>query len=80
MTSSFRAHRVVQPVDVEDDGLGPLVAGAQEELGFATAADSLLGRLHLSAAGRVQELVDLRRQQLRLPGGGRSDDTRPNTQ
>lgn len=75
MMSSLRAHRVVQSVDVEDDGLRPLVAGAQEELGFAAAADSLLGRLGLGAAGHLQELVDLRRQQLRLPRGGRPDDT-----
>lgn len=60
---------------MEDDGLGPLVAGAQEELGFAAAADGLLTRLRVSAAGRLQELVDLRRKQLRLSRSRRSMTT-----
>ena len=45
MLQRVRAHRVVQPVDVEDYGLGSLVTGAQEELGFPAGADGLLGRL-----------------------------------
>lgn len=57
---------------MQDDSLGSLVAGAQEELSFTAAADGLLGRLRLGAAGRLQELVDLRRQQLGLSGCGRS--------
>lgn len=59
LVSWFRTHRVVQTLDVEDDGLGSLVAGAQEKLSFTAAADRLLGGLRLGAAGRLQELVDL---------------------
>lgn len=39
------SHRVVQPIDVEDDGLGSFVAGAQEELGFPPGAHGLLSQL-----------------------------------
>ena len=56
---------------MEHHRLGPLVAGAQEELGFPPAADRLLGRLGVGAAGRLQELVDLRGQKLRLTGSRR---------
>lgn len=70
------AHRVVQSINVEDDSLGLLVAGAQEELGFAAGADGLVGWLGLGAVGCLQELVDLRRQQLCLTRGGGPEDTR----
>lgn len=70
------AHRVVQSINVQDDSLGLLVAGAQEELGFAAGADGLVGWLGLGAVGCLQELVDLRRQQLRLTRGGGPEDTR----
>lgn len=55
---------------MKHDGLGPLVAGAQEELGFTPTADRLLGPLALSAAGGLQELMDLRSQEFGLTGGG----------
>lgn len=65
------AHIVIQAVDVQDDGLGPLVAGAHEELRFAAAAADGLLRPRRGGAGGAgsQELVDLRGQQLGLPGG-----------
>lgn len=55
---------------MEDDRLGPLVAGTKEELSFATTAHGSLSRRRLCAAGCLQELVDLRRQQLGLSGSG----------
>lgn len=58
---------------MKHNGLGPLVAGAQEELGFTATADRLLGRLALSTAGCLQELRDLRSQEFGLTGGGRPD-------
>lgn len=72
MSAELHTHRVVQSVDVEDDGFGPLVAGAQEELSFTAAAHALLGRLRVGTGSRLQQLVDLRRQQLRLSGSRRS--------
>lgn len=60
---------------MEDDRLGPLVAGTKEELSFATTAHGSLSRRRLCAAGRLQELVDLRRQQLGLSGSGGPADT-----
>lgn len=60
---------------MKHDGLGPLVAGAQEELGFTPTADRLLGPLALSTAGGLQELMDLRSQEFGLTGGGGPDGT-----
>lgn len=63
-------HQVIQAFDVEHDSLGPLVAAAQEELGFTAAADRLLGHFALSVARRLQKLIDLRSQEFGLTWGG----------
>lgn len=55
---------------MEDDRLGPLVAGSKEELGFTTTAHGSFSRCRFRTAGRLQELIDLRRQQLGLSGSG----------
>lgn len=60
------AHRVIQAFDVENHGFGTFVAAPQEELGLSAAGYSLI-RLVLRTAGSLQDLVDLRGQQLGLP-------------
>lgn len=60
-------HRVIQAVDVQHHGLGPLVGGAQEEVGLASAGGSL--SLICLITSCLQNLIDLRRQQLGLPWG-----------
>ena len=80
------AYRVVQPVDVQHHRLGPLVGGAQEELGLPPAGRRrCLRLLRLLLARRLQDLIDLRRQQLGLPwrrgpGGVEGDGGRMNIQ
>lgn len=59
--------RVVQAVDLQHDGFGPLVGRAKEELGLASARGRGLGLLGLCVAGVLEDLVDLRSQQLGLP-------------
>ena len=54
---------------MQHHGLGPLVAGAQEELGFLLAGRSgRLRLLRLLFTRQLQDLIDLRGQQLGLPG------------
>ena len=66
---SGATHRVVQPGDVQHHRLGSLVGGAQEELRLPPPGRSTLHPLRLPR-GRLEELVHLRGQQLRLPRGG----------
>lgn len=48
---------------------GPLVVGAQEEVGLALAGGRRgLGLIGFVAPRRLQDLVDLGGEQLRLPG------------
>lgn len=58
---------------MKHNGLGPLVAGAQEELSSTATADRFLGHFAFSIAGCQQKFVDLRSQEFGLPGGGRPD-------
>ena len=61
-------YRVIQPVYMQYHCLGPLVGGAQEELGLPPAGRRrCLRLLRLLLARRLQDLIDLRRQQLGLP-------------
>lgn len=60
-------YRVIQSIDVQHHSLGPLVVGAQEEVGFTLAGGSCcLGLLGLFFTSRLQNLIDLRGQQFGL--------------
>lgn len=64
-------YRIVQSIDVQHDSFGPLVVGAQEEMGFAPAGgSSCLGLLSLFFTSWLQNLIDLWGQQFGLPRWG----------
>lgn len=65
----FCTHWVVQAVDLQHHGLGPLVGGTQEELSLTAARGGCFGLFGLSVARVLQDLVDFRSQQFGLPWG-----------
>lgn len=64
-----RAHRVVQAVDLQHHGLGPLVGGAQEELSLTPAWGGGFGFFGLCVARALQDLIDFWSQQLGFTWG-----------
>lgn len=66
--SSADTYGVIQSIDVQHHSFGPLVVGAQEEVGLTLAGGSCcLGLFGLFFTGRLQNFIDLRGQQFGLP-------------
>lgn len=63
---TLNTYRVIQSINVQHHSFGPLVSGAQEELGFVpTGGCSCLSLLSLFTSW-LQDLIDLRGQQFSL--------------
>lgn len=63
-TELTERYRIIEPVDLKHHGFGPFVRCAQEELSFFSTRGGRFCLLGLGATSVLQDLVDLRGQQL----------------